>query len=41
MRGDAGAPLLRTRGGTVEIAGVVSRSWQGGCLGEAPEAPAR
>ncbi|GAA2792013.1 hypothetical protein GCM10010505_19440 [Kitasatospora aburaviensis] len=34
--GDAGAPLLRTRGGTVEIAGVVSRSWQGGCLGEAP-----
>ncbi|MEU9077016.1 trypsin-like serine protease [Kitasatospora sp. NPDC048538] len=31
--GDAGAPLLRDRNGVTEIAGVASRSWQGGCLG--------
>ncbi|MFF8770861.1 trypsin-like serine protease [Kitasatospora sp. NPDC015120] len=31
--GDAGAPLLRTRNGSVELAGLASRSWQGGCLG--------
>ncbi|MFJ5123395.1 trypsin-like serine protease, partial [Kitasatospora sp. NPDC088548] len=31
--GDAGAPVLRKAGGTAEIVGVVSRSWQGTCLG--------
>ncbi|MFF1908292.1 trypsin-like serine protease [Kitasatospora sp. NPDC058218] len=31
--GDAGAPVLREAGGTIEIAAVVSRSWQGTCLG--------
>ncbi|MFJ8045536.1 trypsin-like serine protease [Kitasatospora sp. NPDC096147] len=30
--GDAGAPLLREVNGSVEIAAVASRSWQGGCL---------
>ncbi|MFD8086343.1 trypsin-like serine protease [Kitasatospora sp. NPDC059722] len=32
-QGDAGAPLLRDRNGTPEIAAVAVRSWQGGCLG--------
>ncbi|MEE1781372.1 S1 family peptidase, partial [Streptomyces sp. SP17BM10] len=31
--GDTGAPLLRDRNGTTEIAAVASLSWQGGCLG--------
>ncbi|MFF3114696.1 trypsin-like serine protease [Kitasatospora sp. NPDC057904] len=32
-QGDTGAPLLRDRNGTPEIASVASLSWQGGCLG--------
>ncbi|MBT2453200.1 RICIN domain-containing protein [Streptomyces sp. ISL-43] len=32
-KGDAGAPALRIKGGSVELAAVNSRSWQGGCLG--------
>ncbi|MEV7023270.1 trypsin-like serine protease [Kitasatospora sp. NPDC093558] len=32
-QGDAGAPLLRDRNGSAEIAAVASLSWQGGCLG--------
>ncbi|MFB7355248.1 ricin-type beta-trefoil lectin domain protein [Streptomyces gardneri] len=35
--GDAGAPLLREAGGTTRIAGIVSRAWQGGCLGTAAD----
>ncbi|MGW9039724.1 RICIN domain-containing protein, partial [Streptomyces sp. NPDC055721] len=35
--GDAGAPLLRDTGGTTRIAGIVSRAWQGGCLGTAAD----
>jgi hypothetical protein len=31
--GDAGAPLYRTTDGRPQLAGVVSTSWQGGCLG--------
>jgi trypsin/ricin-type beta-trefoil lectin protein len=32
--GDAGGPLLRQNsGGRLELAGIVSRSWQHGCLG--------
>ncbi|MEU1290226.1 trypsin-like serine protease [Kitasatospora sp. NPDC005856] len=31
--GDAGAPLLRTTNGSAELAGLASRSWQGGCVG--------
>ncbi|MFJ4185033.1 trypsin-like serine protease [Kitasatospora sp. NPDC089509] len=31
-QGDAGAPLLRDKNGTTEIAAIASRSWQGGCL---------
>ncbi|MEE1821603.1 trypsin-like serine protease [Streptomyces sp. BE20] len=31
--GDAGSPLLRTGNGAVQIVGVASRSWQGGCFG--------
>ncbi|GLF95182.1 trypsin-like serine protease [Streptomyces yaizuensis] len=33
-KGDTGAPLLRETSGTVELVGVASRSWQGGCFGE-------
>ncbi|MFF3108623.1 FG-GAP-like repeat-containing protein [Kitasatospora sp. NPDC057904] len=33
-KGDAGAPALRAKNGGVELAAVVSRAWQGGCLGE-------
>lgn len=33
-KGDTGAPILRERSGGFELAGVASRSWQGGCLGE-------
>ncbi|MFJ9318856.1 FG-GAP-like repeat-containing protein [Streptomyces globisporus] len=33
-KGDAGGPLLRESNGTVELVGVNSRSWQGGCFGE-------
>ncbi|MEU6974083.1 trypsin-like serine protease [Kitasatospora aureofaciens] len=32
-QGDAGAPLLRDKNGSTQIAAVASRSWQGGCLG--------
>ncbi|MFD8081269.1 trypsin-like serine protease [Kitasatospora sp. NPDC059722] len=32
-QGDAGAPLLRDKNGTTELAAIASRSWQGGCLG--------
>ncbi|WP_084713377.1 FG-GAP-like repeat-containing protein [Streptacidiphilus rugosus] len=34
-KGDAGGPLVREQGGSVEVAAVNSRSWQGGCLGTA------
>ncbi|MFC8593206.1 FG-GAP-like repeat-containing protein [Streptomyces atroolivaceus] len=33
-KGDAGAPLLREANGKLEVVGVSSRSWQGGCFGE-------
>ncbi|MFJ8980025.1 FG-GAP-like repeat-containing protein [Streptomyces sp. NPDC102282] len=33
-KGDTGGPLLRTVGGNLELVGVSSRSWQGGCFGE-------
>ncbi|QWF79486.1 tachylectin-related carbohydrate-binding protein [Amycolatopsis sp. CA-230715] len=33
-RGDAGGPALRENGNNVELVGVNSVSWQGGCLGE-------
>ncbi|GAB2704973.1 trypsin-like serine protease [Kitasatospora kifunensis] len=33
-KGDAGGPVLREKNGTVELAAINSRSWQGGCLGE-------
>ncbi|MET9954364.1 trypsin-like serine protease [Streptomyces sp. NPDC006339] len=32
-QGDAGGPVLRANGTTQELVAVVSRSWQGGCLG--------
>ncbi|MGW6395804.1 FG-GAP-like repeat-containing protein [Streptomyces sp. NPDC055103] len=32
-QGDSGGPILRTAGSTQELVAVVSRSWQGGCLG--------
>lgn len=35
-KGDTGAPLLRGSEAAAELVGVVSRSWQGGCLGTAP-----
>ncbi|WP_432156389.1 FG-GAP-like repeat-containing protein [Streptomyces sp. bgisy153] len=35
-KGDAGAPLLRVTGGTPQLVGVGSRSWQGGCFGSDP-----
>ncbi|MFJ1709809.1 trypsin-like serine protease [Kitasatospora sp. NPDC088346] len=38
--GDTGAPLLREKNGTVEIAGIAFRSWQGGCL-DTPSAETR
>ncbi|OEJ93781.1 hypothetical protein J116_004180 [Streptomyces thermolilacinus SPC6] len=31
--GDSGGPVLRERDGAVELVGVSSRSWQGGCFG--------
>ncbi|MGW6982325.1 FG-GAP-like repeat-containing protein [Streptomyces sp. NPDC054932] len=31
-QGDAGAPALQTVNGTTLVAGITSRSWQGGCL---------
>ncbi|MFD9596435.1 trypsin-like serine protease, partial [Kitasatospora sp. NPDC059973] len=31
--GDAGAPTLRDKNGTTELAAIASRSWQGNCLG--------
>ncbi|WP_433543662.1 trypsin-like serine protease (plasmid) [Streptomyces sp. CA-294286] len=31
-KGDAGGPALRTTGGVVELVGVNSTSWQGGCF---------
>lgn len=33
-KGDAGAPAFRERDGKVELVGINSRSWQGGCFGE-------
>ncbi|MFD9485185.1 FG-GAP-like repeat-containing protein [Streptomyces sp. NPDC059991] len=33
-KGDAGAPAFREKDGRVELVGINSRSWQGGCLGE-------
>ncbi|MFF5305473.1 S1 family peptidase [Streptomyces sp. NPDC013161] len=33
-QGDTGGPLLRETSGTVQLVGVGSRSWQGGCMGE-------
>ncbi|SEE59245.1 trypsin-like serine protease [Streptomyces sp. TLI_105] len=32
-QGDAGAPALRTENGAPALVGLVSRSWQGNCLG--------
>ncbi|MFJ5231249.1 RICIN domain-containing protein [Kitasatospora sp. NPDC088391] len=32
-QGDAGGPLWRTENGKPALVGVISRSWQGGCLG--------
>ncbi|MFF2631201.1 trypsin-like serine protease [Kitasatospora griseola] len=32
-KGDAGAPLWRTENGKAALAGIVTRAWQGGCLG--------
>ncbi|MDX3418159.1 FG-GAP-like repeat-containing protein [Streptomyces sp. MD20-1-1] len=31
--GDTGGPMLVERGGTAELVGISSRSWQGGCWG--------
>ncbi|WP_234386577.1 FG-GAP-like repeat-containing protein [Streptomyces sp. ERV7] len=33
-KGDAGAPVFREKDGKVELVGINSRSWQGGCFGE-------
>ncbi|MFI1106086.1 FG-GAP-like repeat-containing protein [Streptomyces melanogenes] len=33
-KGDAGAPAFRERDGKLELVGINSRSWQGGCFGE-------
>ncbi|MGP9017941.1 FG-GAP-like repeat-containing protein [Streptomyces sp. BR1] len=33
-KGDAGAPAFREKAGKVELVGINSRSWQGGCFGE-------
>ncbi|MFF7459653.1 trypsin-like serine protease [Kitasatospora sp. NPDC008115] len=38
--GDAGAPLLAARNGSIQVLGIASRSWAGGCLG-APAAETR
>ncbi|MFH8596351.1 S1 family peptidase [Streptomyces rimosus] len=35
-KGDTGGPALREQGGRVELVGVNSASWQGGCLGMDP-----
>ncbi|MEU8778677.1 FG-GAP-like repeat-containing protein [Streptomyces sp. NPDC048606] len=32
-QGDSGGPVLRERAGALELVGISSRSWQGGCLG--------
>jgi hypothetical protein len=32
-KGDTGGPLLREAGGSVQLVGINSRSWQGGCFG--------
>ncbi|ROR35810.1 FG-GAP-like repeat-containing protein [Kitasatospora cineracea] len=39
-KGDAGAPLWRTENNKPALAGVITRAWQGGCLGT-PAAEAR
>ncbi|MGK5545369.1 FG-GAP-like repeat-containing protein [Streptomyces sp. URMC 127] len=36
-KGDTGGPALRNTGGRYELAGINSRSWQGGCLGIDPK----
>ncbi|WP_066926018.1 trypsin-like serine protease [Streptomyces sp. NBRC 110611] len=35
-KGDTGGPALRETGGRVELIGINSTSWQGGCLGTDP-----
>ncbi|MFD3525789.1 tachylectin-related carbohydrate-binding protein [Streptomyces sp. NPDC058653] len=32
-KGDTGGPAVRESGGTVQLVGINSRSWQGGCFG--------
>ncbi|WP_405986615.1 trypsin-like serine protease [Streptomyces sp. NBC_00872] len=32
-KGDTGGPLLRETGGSMQLVGINSRSWQGGCFG--------
>ncbi|MFB7234855.1 trypsin-like serine protease [Streptomyces sp. NPDC056269] len=34
--GDAGGPLFREKDGKIELVGINSRSWQGGCFGADP-----
>ncbi|WP_165521794.1 ricin-type beta-trefoil lectin domain protein [Micromonospora zingiberis] len=33
-KGDAGGPLVRENGSTIEVVALHDRSWQGGCIGE-------
>ncbi|QXE38285.1 trypsin-like serine protease [Streptomyces sp. GMY02] len=33
-KGDTGGPTFREAGGSVQLVGINSRSWQGGCFGE-------
>ncbi|MFJ8694948.1 trypsin-like serine protease, partial [Streptomyces roseolilacinus] len=35
-KGDTGGPLLRRQDGRIELVGINSRSWQGGCFGTDP-----
>ncbi|WP_031514975.1 FG-GAP-like repeat-containing protein [Streptomyces sp. NRRL F-5123] len=35
-KGDSGGPLLRESGGAVQLVGINSRSWGGGCFGADP-----
>ncbi|MDT9686051.1 FG-GAP-like repeat-containing protein [Streptomyces sp. TRM76323] len=35
-KGDTGGPLLRQQNGRLELVGINSRSWQGGCFGTDP-----
>ncbi|MEV0039227.1 tachylectin-related carbohydrate-binding protein [Streptomyces sp. NPDC050804] len=36
-KGDTGGPAFREAGGSVQLVGINSRSWQGGCLGAEAE----